>query len=385
MEKKLIIIITTGWFPEGDAGAFRLSMIGRALVETGHDVTVLCRGKLNDSGCSFGLNFISLRNIPGGIILKAIDYMLFPVKTKKYLNNKQHKLYAVYIYNAHISLFRYCKKFCQRNNIKLFHDCVEWYSPEEYRKGEKSHAYKVKNEINTEVIDNQFNVIEITRYLESYFRSKGINTLRVPVLCDSSSRTKLKELRKTDRLVVFYGGLPITKDLVGNLLRAAMLLSKEEQAKLRIILVGPTRDYLINISHLPAEVVDGCGDMLTLCGKVPRTTVLGMMEEADFAFLARDAELRYAKAGFPTKVVEALSNATPMLCNITSDLDEYLVDGKNSIIAASHSPEDFKIAIQRAMMLSSDEKRKMSEAALQTARECFDYRSYKEKIADFFK
>ena len=50
MDKKKIVIITTGWFPEGDAGAIRLQLMGRTLSEVGYKITVLCRGKLNDKG-----------------------------------------------------------------------------------------------------------------------------------------------------------------------------------------------------------------------------------------------------------------------------------------------------------------------------------------------
>ena len=384
MENKRIVIITTGWFPEGDAGAVRLSIMGRSLVEAGFDVTVLCRGKLNDIGNSFGVDYKSLRNIPGGTISKAIDYEFFPFKVKKYLNAHLDSIYAVYLYNAHLRLFKYCKQFCKKHQIKLFHDCVEWYSPEEFKNGEKSSAYKVKNEINTNIIDKQFSVIAITSYLRDYYSAKGIRTIRIPILCDATCMRTPKPVQNDGQLVIFYGGLPGTKDLVGNLFEAALLLDDDERKKVRLIIVGATRDYLVNVSHIPIDYIDRCGDMLELSGRVPREEVLKKMEEADFSFLARDSSLRYAQAGFPSKVVEALSNSTPMLCNITSDLGDYLFDGRNAIIARSHKPEDLKEAIQRALRLSATEKNKMSQEALNTAEKYFDYRKYINSIKAFF-
>ena len=385
MDKKQIVIITTGWFPEGDAGAVRLSMMGRILAECGFDVMVLCRGKLNDVGVYYGINYMSFRNMPGGFLSKAVDYELFPIKVIKYLNISANNIYAIYLYNAHLSLFKYSKKFCHRNGIKLFHDCVEWYSPEEFKRGEKSHDYQIKNKINTEIIDKQFSVISITKYLRNYFASKGIRTIRVPILCDCSIRAQAKAEQNEDKLVIFYGGLPGTKDLIGNLLEAVASLREEEKHKIKIILVGATKEYLVKVSHVAEATIDRCSGMLELCGRIPRSELLKKMEAADFSFLARDKSLRYAQAGFPSKVVEALSNATPMLCNISSDLEEYLIDGNNAIIAASHKPDDLLDAIRRAMSLSAAEKQKLSSEALQTAKRFFDYKNYIEELRRFLE
>lgn len=385
MERNSIIVITTGWFPEGDAGAVRLQMMGRVLVENGYRVTVLCRGKLNDKGSFHGVNYISLRNKEGGFVAKAIDYSRFPIKVKLHLQNNKNKLFGVYIYNAHDTLFSFCKEFCKKNHIQLFHDCVEWYSPEEYKLGKFDRWYRMKDRINTKIIDHSFSVIAITKYLEEYFSSKGIHSIRVPILCDSETRVEPKSLHEENITTIFYGGLPGTKDLVGNLLEASLLLDESEKKKLRIIIIGAKKDYLIQVSHISGDIIDQCADYVEMCGRVPRSTVLEKMEIADFSFLARDKELRYAKAGFPSKVVEALSNATPMLCNISSDLAEYLVDGENAIIAENHTPEALCHALRRAINMTAAEKQVMSKKALETAKSRFDYRLYRDMLKDFLE
>ena len=384
MDNKSIVVITSGWFPEGDAGAIRLKMIGKALVEVGYSVTVLCRGCLNDEGQVDGISYVSFRNRSGGSVVKTIDYLNFPNKVKNYLRKHLIGLYGLYIYNVHDSLFSYYKAFSKTNSVKLFYDCVEWYSPEEYKLGRLDPWYRMKDRTNRKIIDKSFSVITITRYLNDYYSEKGIRTLRVPALCDSIGHITEKS-HFNNKLTVFYGGLPGKKDLVGNLLEAALLLNKNEQNRLRFILVGATREYLINVSGVKAGTVDGCSAFLELCGYVSRATVLDKMKTADFAFLARDASLRYAQAGFPSKVVEALSNATPILCNLSSDLGDYLVDGENAIIAVNHKPEAIRDALRRAIQLSALEKNEMSKQALITAREKFDYRLYKNEISDFFK
>lgn len=379
---KEIVIITTGWFPEGDAGAVRLKMMAKCLTEANFHVTVLCRGKEHDKGTVEGIDYISLR-YKRSRLGKAYDYFTFPARVKRYLKKNADSLHGVYIYNAHISVFEFCKSFCSSHGIRLFHDCVEWYSPEEFKNGERNVWYRNKVRINTKIIDHRFSVIAISRYLDDYFSSRGIKTMRVPILCDSASREHPKA-ENGEKLTLFYAGTPLRKDLVGNLLKAALLLTKEEQKMLRIVFVGVTREGLINGSDVPPDVIDGCSEFLELVGRVPRHEVLRRMEEADFSILLRDASLTYAKAGFPSKIVEALSNATPVFCNLSSDLEEYLEDGKNSVIPKDHTVESVTEAIRRALSLTPEEKNTMSKNALETAKSNFDYRQYTKRFYEFF-
>lgn len=67
--------------------------------------------------------------------------------------------------------------------------------------------------------------------------------------------------------------------------------------------------------------------------------------------LIRDENLRYAKAGFPTKIVESLACGTPPLCNYSSDLELYLKDRQNSIIANGHTAKDVCEAVKNALCI----------------------------------
>lgn len=380
---KEIVVITTGWFPEGDAGAVRLFTMSKSMLLAGYSVTVLCRGKANDSETYEGVKCVSLRNRTGKVS-KIFDYYAFPKKVKQYLKSKKSDIFGVYIYHGiHLSLLNFCKSFCKKNDIGLYFDCVEWFSPEEYRFGKMNLSYRTNNKINTKILDPSFSVIAISRYLQEYFEQKNIKTVRIPVLCDSSKRTAHKS-QNGEKLTLFYAGSPVKKDLVGNVLAAVPMLDAEERSKLRIVFVGTTREYLVNLSEIAPEVIDACSDVLELCGRVPRAEVLRLMEEADFVLLPRDASLRYAKAGFPSKVVEALANATPIFCNISSDLGEFLTDGENSVISESHRPEDIAKAIKRAVRLTPEQKNNMSKNALETAKNHFDYRLYAEVLDKLF-
>ena len=134
---KKIVIINYGPFPEGDAGAVRLRFVGRALIDAGFRVEVLCRGAVNDAGCVDGISYKSLRSCDGNVVFRGIDRLLFPGKVKRYFK-KNKDVDCIYIYNAQTSSFEYCKRLREKYGICLIHDCVEWYSADEFKNGEKN-------------------------------------------------------------------------------------------------------------------------------------------------------------------------------------------------------------------------------------------------------
>ncbi len=382
MIKKKVVIINTGPFPEGDAGAVRLRFVAQALVEAGFSVEVLCRGKANDEGFIEGIYYKSLKRSEGSRIFRGIDYYCFLGRAKQYLR-KNRDIDCIYIYNAQISVFEYCKKLHKKRGICLVHDCVEWYSPDEFINGEKNIAYKNNNKINTKTVDNSYRVIAISRFLQKHFTDRGIATMRLPILCDS--RLRMVPKQSSEKLTLFYAGVPFRKDYVGNVLKAALLLTPEEREQLRVILVGTTKGYLIHHSDIPEEVIEASKDFLEIYPRMPRQEVLQHMEMADFTILPRDASRRYAQAGFPSKVVESLANATPVLCNYSSDLELYLQDGENALIAKDHTPEELAKTIHRAIKLTASEKIEMSKNALKSAADYFDYRLYINELKSFIE
>ena len=381
---KHIVIITTGCFPTGDSISFRLQMVAKAMLDGGNRVTVLCRGALKDSGEWDGVRYYSLKYKNGNKIVKTGEYFAFPKRVKKYLDKNKDNIDALYLYCGQASVFKLCKKFAKKYNKGLIRDCPDWFSHEQYKFGKFSIFYQINNRINTKITDESFDIVAISHFLEEHFSGRGLRTLYVPVLCDSSERTEPKE-KNSDILKLFYAGMPGKKDFIGNLLEAALLLNDEERAKLRISLVGVSRGMLIEKCGISASVIDGCSGFLDIHGRVPKTKVLEMMEEADFLALPRDAVARYAKAGFPSKVTESLANATPILCNITSDLGDYLVDGYNAIISKDHSPKALAEALKRSISLTPEEKNAMSKNALDTAREKLDYHLYTDRLKKFIE
>jgi glycosyltransferase involved in cell wall biosynthesis len=109
------------------------------------------------------------------------------------------------------------------------------------------------------------------------------------------------------------------------------------------------------------------------------------MEEvrnADFSILFRPKR-RYSEAGFPTKVVESLSVGTALLCNLSSDLGEYLNHGKEALIYSDVTVPAITTRLEEAIALGPVDLDDMRICARNCAEEHFDVRTYVAPLRRF--
>ena len=146
-------------------------------------------------------------------------------------------------------------------------------------------------------------------------------------------------------------------------------------------IVGVNREQLVTTCGIKPETFCIVEKNMNICGRLSHKEAIKIVRESDYTVLFRDANLRYAKAGFPTKIVESLACGTPVVCNLSSDLAMYLTDEGNSIIAEGYSVQDVKNALERAIATSRDVMSKMRVNARATAENCFDYSNYTTQLS----
>lgn len=379
---KRALIVTHYRYPNGDAGSVRQHSFAKIYKELGYDVIVVGLGENTDFKVLTydGVKYISFRNKKSDFITKVKNHLHFKKKLKNFLINIEDPdlIQAV---NINRSIFAFLKKYSKKNGTKLVHDSVEWYSPEEFKLGRFSRAYKRNNNLNTKLLNKQFSVISISSFLEKHFSSKGINTVRIPVIMDIDSITCEKNT-DSQKCVFLYAGSPGKKDYLAEIINAFALLSREKLEKFQLRLIGIKKEQLVTLCGADAKDVEYIGNSLVCLGRLPREDVLENLSKADFTVLLRSETQRYAKAGFPTKVVESLATGTPVVTNLTSDLGMYLADGINAVISKDDSVNSFSVALEKALNLSFEEKKAMFVNSRKTAEENFDYKIYKEKILE---
>lgn len=371
-----VLIVSIGRYPNGNAGAIRQHAFAKLFELCGYTPYVIGMGpSTNFQSKTFeGVRYTSFRANKNHLFNRILNLFLFKARLKKFLkeNNKFSKIVVVSIPQP--ALF-YLKRYAKKEEIQLIHDSVEWYSPEEFSLGKVSPSYFINNCYNTKWIDKNFKVIAISKYLQKHFQSRKIDTVRIPVIMDVNKLPHKKQI-KVDKLVLMYAGAAGKKDYLKEIIEGLSLLKNKDLSKLELRIFGVEEEQLKIDMNISNHTIEKLSSTLKCFGRVSREVVLKNLEEADFTVLLRSSTQRYAKAGFPTKVVESLSSATPVICNITSDLGDYIEDTVNGIVVEECTPDSFAFSVKRAMEFSIDERLQMCANARKTAEESFDYSKY---------
>lgn len=369
-------------FPQGDAGALRHEKFALMLKEIGYDVLVVGLG----SHCKFeiqthnDISFTSLRLNRSDFLGKVMSRLLYWRKLKQIL--KEYKPDAVIMDDLRPSVTIRIKRFCNSNSIKLIHDSVEWYSPQQYKLGVFSPACIKKNIINRFLIDNHCRVIAISQYLYDHFTSKKIKCVNIPNVTTDDDLVKEKFL--SNNINFTYAGQAGKKDYIDVILSAMSSLSKEELSKFKFNILGCTKEQIIN-NGVSEEIIDYLEPSLNIYGRVPRSKVLEVLRKTDFTILMRSDTQRYAKAGFPTKAVESLSHSTPVIANLTSDLHRYIEDGINGLVVKDCTSASLSEVLQTALKFPLEKRNQMCVNAYNTAAEKLYYKKFISDMKEIIK
>ena len=377
----IVLVITANRFPVGDAGAVRLQSFAFILRELGYTPVVIGLGESTnfEEKTYEGIRYYSLRYENPQMLFRILGRILYSKHLKKVVRRFDSKIKGILIDSGDPATLAFVKNFAKKNGAELMYDSVEWYSESEFKNGSRDVAYRYNNDLNTKIIDGDYKVIAISSYLERHFRGRDITTVRIPVMMDVKRMpVSIKHREQNAPLKIVYAGSIGGKDYIREMIDGIASLTEQERKQISFCVIGITEEqYSCRFGAVKAEAASSVSFM----GRISRDEVLQHLSEADFSFLLRPAEERYAKAGFPTKVVEGLASGLPMLCNYSSDLELYLKDGENAVIIEQCSAQACAEALRRALKLSSEELYQLSCNARKTAEDHFDWRLYTKEIA----
>ena len=348
---KKAIIITENNYPEGDAGAVRQHAFAKMLSEMDYDVLVIGYGKPTKGNVEIydGIKYISFRENSNNKAFRIWNRMMFGNKFYKYIIKNYLELDLLFVVDLMPNAFKKIIKLKKKYNCTLIHDSVEWYS--------KEHFQKLANK-----------------------------TIRIPVIMDIKKIDFRIKVKPNDKIVFSYAGGPGKKDFLREIINGFALLNSNELKKIEINIIGVNKQQLINLCEVDEKAIDVLGTCLKIHGRVERSKAVDYIKNSDYSLLIRDENLRYAKAGFPTKIVESLACGTPPLCNYSSDLELYLEDKKNSIIANGHTSRDVYEAVKKALLITNENDRSlMRENSRKLALSSFDYSVYKDILSSICK
>lgn len=374
------LLVTFDKYPDLDAGAVRIHMFGKMLIDIGYDVYVISMGPstgFKETIEPDKIKHISYRGKHKSRVFKALYYLSFPFRLKHQINNID---FDVIIHTqVDVHSLRLLQAYGRKKKIPVIFDCVEWFSKSQFSNGDKSRAYKLNNMYNEKLIAKPSSVISISSYLENHFKNKGLKSIKIPVVIDTSESV-IKYKHDNSLISLLYAGSPGRKDYIDNVIYAIDLLEPDERKHVIFTILGCTADQIKDVCGVNEDVLNRIKDSLIIRGRVSRTEVIKAYSTADFSILIRHSDERYAKAGFPTKFVESINYSTPVICNVSSDLGEYLINGVNSIVLDSITPDAIANILRSLLLLDTNKLASMKEAAKRTAITYFDYKIYEDKL-----
>ena len=387
-------------FPNGDAGGLRVQRIGKALREAGYQVAFAGSetGREEDRQPDGGFRYQGFAYVPEKnqrtARWKFIDYHpqvilqnLMGTTTMRRLRAMDLSATgAIIAYHGSSLLLYRLQSFCRKRRIALLTDCTEWYDPWHLPGGPLG-PICWDSEIRMRWMQPRIGrVIAISSFLEQDCRRRGCAVLRVPPLVDMEelAHHAAQPPRPEDGVLrLVYSGSPAKKDLLGNAIRGLHQV-RAGGAAVELHVVGAKSHVVAACLAKDARLLDELGNAVVCHGRVAQPEAMNLVAQADFSILLRPNK-RYAHAGFPTKLAESLSLGVPILTNLTSNIGEYVRDGREGIVLNDCSPEAFAAAVHRVLEMPHSQWLAMRHNARQRAEECFDYRRYVAPLKKFLE
>lgn len=377
-------------FPKGDAAAARVLNNAKILMELGYDVRVLSfGGEKNDNWQEHdGIPYLVTTDMDTHSWRERVGRYTKPYPHCRAILKKMVSDTDVIIcYNLTFSFSKWLIPFCKRHQIKLIADVTEWYSAQEMPGGRWSPIYWMSEYYMKHTLNTIPNRILISSYLYNHY-PMGNNILLPPLvdICDAKW-TSLgfnypQNVVRHQGIKVLYSGTPDNKDLLGQLIRATLVVL-ESTKKVQVIVAGVNEEQALGFFEKESDYNNNKEHFVFL-GRIPQDAVPAYYKIADFSAIIREPT-RKNMAGFPTKMAESMAAGCPVIASNFSDMISYVEDGKNGIILSGYSVESIADGLNRILALSPEQINAMKMAAKQCGNTQFDYRNHIDSVNAFIK
>ena len=243
------LYLTMERFNSGNASATRILSFCEILQGLEKEVILISLDEVQNDEIHVykGINYISIRSVSDAFIAKVFNFLFHRSRLKKCIAklSESYTIEGLFFYDIPAPSIFYLKKYARNKKIKVFHDSVEWYSPNQFKWGKLALPFIMKNVLNKYLIDKQVAVFSVSKYLNNYFQSKGICSTRIPVVLDTVN-ISFENKTSQDKLTLLYAGSPGKKDYLKEIIEGLGRLQKEELEKVELQLFGVNKAQLIN-------------------------------------------------------------------------------------------------------------------------------------------
>lgn len=259
-------------------------------------------------------------------------------------------------------------KYCKKQGIKCICDVSEWYTNKN-----KNPLFRVVRAYDSHkrmrVLHKKADgLIVISKYLQNYYSEQ--KTVLIPPLADVLDSKWGCEVTKADDGIcrLAYVGWPSrSKERLDLVVRAVKSLSEKSAVRLDVFGINE-KQFCEMYGTDPSDI----GESVAFHGRVSHHEALRAVKNADYSLIIRESS-RKNNAGFPSKLVECITCGTAVLTTDISNVKDYVGEGRNGYII---SIDDLEVEFEKAIA-------KHKEVTVE--KNIFDYRNFKEAMADFLK
>jgi glycosyltransferase involved in cell wall biosynthesis len=388
------LIVFAGFIclPQESAATNRNIYMATALREAGYDVWFLVEkpaGREEDRQPDGTYWYRGFRYIPIGVprsfrqarTLRSLLVLDSP-SGRWFAEQAPANVAGVILYAGYSGQYAEIQRWGRERGVPIYGDVVEYQAARFILPVGGLRAW-----IDYEVRTNHFQtrctrLIVISSFLERMYRARGKDTLRVLPLIDTREPCWAPVIERPphEEIRVLFVGSP-GRDRQ-DLILEGVRLARIGGVPVRLTYAGASRERLLKLPGVTPALIDALGDAVTFHEWVPYDALPDTVAEADYCLLFRPDE-RCMRAGFPSKTPEMLAKGTPLLCNLTTDLGDYIRDGENGLIVPALTAEDLADTLVRAAQLPTAQRTAMRAAARRTAETDFDYRTMVDPLRAF--
>lgn len=383
---KKVVLVSKAQFEMG-ASYRRVEQLAKLFKSAGFEVAAYCI-----SGSSAGTvlerkDGITMKSVwkkPSGFKNKFLTWMFEKTLFLKAIRLEKPDAICAYSTMSFSAAYN-VRRFCQRNQIPLYWDVVEKRKPFQSFRIKSMLEYNIPNYlINSVVIKAPTRVIAVSKHLVNFFERKGIKTFYLPITMTVPDTEPVRP--HGDKIHFLYSGIPFGRDLIFEILKAFLDLPDDILARISLTICGSGTDKLaFSSAGIDERSVCKLKTFTNFLGQISLDQMQQVLAETNFSLLLKDEKKIYSKAGFPTKISEALANGIVPICNISGDLGEFLEDGLNSYICSGHDCKSMSEQIVRACREFESKYSFLSVNAYKTAASRLNIKTFELGFSKFVR
>jgi len=233
-------------------------------------------------------------------------------------------------------------KLCQRNNIPVIADVVEWLTPEGFLGGILDPQYH-QVVLKRSILDRKLSGVLVTsKYLEEKYAEYNIPTLRIPALYDFDEHSLGSPNMFTRNVELTFVGGNKKNDGLQDAIRAVKRIRQDNGRKgesIRLTIVGDLSGHS-NVSRIRDRLKDDrlLRDVVIFRGKLSEDDYYHQLDRSDILLLPRRDD-KMARAAFPTRLPEFLSTGRPVITTSVPDVPEYATDRLHAHVVEPQRPD----------------------------------------------